>query len=274
MARKSRRVDWSAKSQALFESMRLSFMRANKRMLRVERYSDPSNIHGAHREKYHKEAGSMKDYAYRLAQKAIASITGKKGNNLRFKEKFKASKDQEQAKVQYYDLLKQKKAAEAFLSSASSTLRSVGEKKGLLDIYDKRTETINKRYVSDYGMEGFTPSELSKFFQSKKFDKLKMQYGSTQMFMIAASVKQIPTNKRDLADYLAHHIDLDELTAKDLKDADILSKDQALDILTDAKKISDLRKLLRFVDFTGSDLLNEYIADAIQDLKLSNKNLF
>lgn len=274
MARRSRRVDWTAKAQSLFDNMRLSFMRANKRMLRIERYSDPSNINGEHREKYHKEAGSMKDYAYRIAQKVISAVTGKKGDNLRFKEKFKASKDPEQARAQYYDLLKQKKAAEAFLSSASSTLRSVGEKKGLLDIYDKRTETINKRYIDDYGIEGFSPNELSKFFQSKKFDKLKQEYGSTQMFMIAASVKQLPTNKRDLADFLAHHIDLDELTSKDLQDADILSKDQALDILVDANKISDLRKLLRFVKFTNSDLLNEYISDAINDLKLTTKNLF
>lgn len=265
-------VDWTKKAQALFDSMRLSFMRANKRMLRIERYSDPTNVKGEHREKYNPAARTMKDYAYRIAQRAIKALKGE--TETRFTEKFKASSDPERAKAQYKALKAQQRAAETFLESASSTLKKVGSKQGLLDVYDKRTNTINERYVTKYGLEGFTQDELTKFFQSAKFAKLKDSDWYNEMFAVGAVVKQMPTKKKDLADYLAHHIDIDKLTDQDLKDADILDKDQALDILVDANKIGDLRKLMQFAEFTDSELLNEHIAEAITDLKLTPKNLF
>ena len=264
----SKRINWTKKVQDLADQMRKDFKAANQRMVRIERYSDPNS------KQYKREYRHMKDYAYRIAQRNISNITGKQGDKLRFKEKVTASKDQEKAKAQYYDLLKMQKAAEQFLGSASSTLKKVGKKPGLIDVSDKRTNTINDKFVKNFGLEGFTEPELSKFFESKKFEKLKTQYGSQQMFQVAAVVNKLPTSKKEIADYLMHHIDLDSISMQDLQDQDLLSKDQIIDILDDANRISDLRKLMHFVEFTDSEILNDTIASAIDELKLTKSNLF
>lgn len=264
----SKRINWIKKVQDLADQMRKDFKAANQRMVRIERYSDPNS------KQYKREYRHMKDYAYRIAQRNISNITGKQGDKLRFKEKVTASKDQEKAKAQYYDLLKMQKAAEQFLGSASSTLKKVGKKPGLIDVYDKRTNTINDKFVKNFGLEGFTEPELSKFFESKKFEKLKTEYGSQQMFQVAAVVNKLPTSKKEIAEYLQHHIDVDSLTPQDYADAKVIGKQEVEQIIKAGDRIEDLRKLLKLVKFTDSEILNSVIAESISELRLSTKNLF
>ena len=279
----SKRKDWAKMAEDLHKEMRSKFKAANQRMVRIEKYSDPKS------KEYKREYSAIKDFAYRVAQESLYDIKKTAGKNLRFKEDFStkpfeklAKEDPEkaykEAKRSYKDMVKMAEAADKFLHSVSSVLKVTKKtkyvKEGLIDVYDKRTKTINHDYVEEYGLKGFTEQELSKFFASKKFDKLKEKYGSSQMFQIGAVVNKLPTSKKDIREYLKHHIDLDTVTDQDLQDADLLSKDQIMDILDNSNKIDDLRNLMHFVNFTDSDILNNQIADAISTLSLSKKNLF
>ena len=263
----TKRQDWSARVKEEIAAYRKLAKRANQRMVRIERYSDPTSG------QYRPEANGMKGFAYKIAQRNIKNIFGSKAT--RFKENIKAPTDQAAAKDLYYQLRAMTKSVSTFLESSSSTLAAGIGTKGIRSVQDKRTETINRNYIEKYGMEGLTTAELSKVFASKKFQKMvdDKQYGSDYVFIIAATVKQIPTSKSEIRDFLEKHIELDDLTEQDLKDADILDKDQALDILENSNKVAELRKLFHFVEMVDSPILNEKIADAIAE-GYTRKNLF
>lgn len=253
----TKRQDWLSRLNDEIAEYRTLAKRANQRMLRIERYSDPTD------KMYRPEAKGMKGFAYKIAQRNIKNIFGPSAK--RFKENLKATQNQELAKEMLYQIRAMKKAAAAFLESASSTLAAGIGTKGIRAVQDKRTETINRKYIEKYGMEGLTTAELSKVFASKKFQKMvdDKQYGSDYVYVIAATVKQIPTSKSEIREFLEQHIDLIDITEQDLKDAGILSREQALDILENSNKVAELRKLFRFVKMVDSPILNDKIADAI-----------
>lgn len=261
----TKRQDWSARVKEEIAVYRKLAKRANQRMVRIERYSDPTSG------QYRPEAKGMKGFAYKIAQRNIKNIFGSRAT--RFKENIKAPSNEAAAKDLFYQLRSMTKAVTSFLESASSSLGKAKGTPGLRSVQDKRTQTINERYVEKYGGDGFTTAELGKFFASKKFEKLVQQYGSDYIFIIAATVKELPTSKKEIRDFLENHIDIDDLTEQDLKDADILDKDQALDILENSNKVAELRKLFHFVEMVDSPILNEKIADAIAG-GYTRKNLF
>ena len=263
----TKRQDWSARVKEEIAAYRKLAKRANQRMLRIERYSDPKD------KMYRPEAKGMKGFAYKIAQRNIKNIFGPK--ETRFKENIKAPTDQAKAKELFYQLRSMTKAVTSFLESASSSLGKAEGTPGLRSVQDKRTQTINERYIEKYGMEGLTTAELSKVFASKKFQKMidDANYGSSYVYVIAATVKQIPTSKSEIREFLNNHIDIDDITEQDLKDADITDKDQVLDILENSNKVAELRKLFHFVEMVDSPILNEKIADAIAE-GYTRKNLF
>ena len=263
----TKRQDWLSRLNDEIAEYRTLAKRANQRMLRIERYSDPTN------KMYRPEAKGMKGFAYKIAQRNIKNIFGPGAK--RFKENLKATQNQELAKEMIYQVRAMKKAAAAFLKSVSSTLAAGIGTKGIRAVQDKRTQTINDRYIEKYGMEGLTTDELSKVFASKKFQKMveDKQYGSDYVYVIAATVKQIPTSKSEIREFLEQHIDLIDITEQDLKDAGILNREQALDILENSNKVAELRKLFRFVKMVDSPILNDKIADAIA-AGYTRKNLF
>lgn len=263
----TKRQDWSARVKEEIAAYRKLAKRANQRMLRIERYSDPTD------KMYRPEAKGMKGFAYKIAQRNIKNIFGPK--ETRFKENIKAPTDQAKAKELFYQLRTMSKSVSTFLESSSSTLAAGIGTKGIRAVQDKRTATINRKYIEKYGMEGLTTAELSKVFASKKFQKMvdDANYGSDYVYVVAATVKQIPTSKSEIREFLNNHIDIDDITEQDLKDADITDKDQVLDILENSNKVAELRKLFHFVEMVDSPILNEKIADAIAE-GYTRKNLF
>lgn len=120
---------------------------------------------GANDRMYELEQSATKDeykgvlgYAYAKAQKDIESWGGK--NATRFGK----------AEKNYNALLGQVNDLKRFLSMPSSTTA------GIKEIYQKRTNTINRKYGTD-----FTWQELAKFFDSGLGDKLQ-NYGSKTAF--------------------------------------------------------------------------------------------
>lgn len=172
------------------------------------------------------------------------------------------------------------KAMTEFLESESSTLapsRSGKRTKGIKNLWSDRTNTINQKFLSKYGLE-LSDTDLQRFFEAKKQQKLQDEYGSSFMFIIAATMKKynLESNKRALQKFFKEHIDLKDLAkkyditedqAKDLvklqrdKDGKIESRDEYMD------------RLMEFVDLTGDPVLNNYVQDALKE-GLNVRNLF
>lgn len=141
--------------------------RADQRLVRLEALSRSS--------KYE----SVLKYAYRVAAKNIESY-GSVKNRPRFNTKPPENSNTLQAKIN--DI-------KHFLESVSST------KKGIVSIYEKRAETLNKT-MGLYGGEKFTWQELADFFQSKSYEKLASMFGSKTVF---DTIGKIKTNLPEIA---------------------------------------------------------------------------
>ena len=126
-------------------------------------------------------------------------------------------------------------------------------KGGYQSVMDKRTDTINKKYGTN-----FTTDELQRFFNSRKQAKLQEQYGSDQMFTIASKLKEIPTTKKDMKDYIQKNISLKDL---DIDTSDYKNVTQMFNSFKD------------FMDLTGDPVLDEFVASALGQ-GFSAKNLF
>lgn len=225
--------------------------RANQRMVRLERAAEqPRYKH-------------VTDYAHKTAQRNIAGLDmmlGKPADltgKARFRESGKRIKGLTDKQMVSY-LRTQIAAEKEFLESASSTIGDVFEngkkvKGGYQSVMDKRTDTINKKYGTD-----FTTDELQRFFNSRKQAKLQEQYGSDQMFTIASKLKEIPTTKKDMKDYIQKNISLKDL---DIDTSDYKSVTQMFNSFKD------------FMDLTGDPVLDEFVASALGQ-GFSAKNLF
>lgn len=252
------RKDWQTEWEKLATEARMLAKRANQRMLRIERYSERQGM------------GGIKEYAYKKAQEYIEKNLGKGVGPGRFKENIKLY-DVETDKMgfigvnqknltadQLSELYKQNvrtqrnriKAINEFLESESSVL---GNKNyGITRIYDKRTETINNKYLSKYGLE-LSENDLKRFFDSKKQSKLETDYGSDQMFAIASVMKKynLKANKRELEKYLKSNVDL--------KDRDSIKQ-------RTGESFKDyLTRVDEFVKFTGDEVLDDLVKKALKD---------
>ena len=251
MARYQRK-DWEQEYQKLAKEARKLAKRANQRMVRLERYAQEKAFQGA------------LDFAYDIAQKQIKALYGKQGDRLRFTEKQRlvsvsdGTKDltgQDLYKQNVYMLRHKINAMQEFLESESST------KKGLKKVYDKRAHTIStasKFGLADQGIS-LSASDLQRFFESKKQERLAKVVGSLNMFVVAAVIRdnKIASNKRDLQKFLRENIDMKKFkdSGKDLNDINSKNYGSYKDMIDE---------LWRFVDLTGDRMLDKAIGDALK----------
>lgn len=253
------RKDWKTEWEQLATEARMLAKRANQRMVRIERYSERQGM------------GGIKEYAYKKAQEYIEKNLGMgTGPAGRFKENIKlydvetdkmgfiGAKQKNLTDEQLSELYKQNvrlqrnriKAINEFLESESSILGT--SKYGIARIYDKRTETINKKYLTKYGLE-LSENDLKRFFDSKKQSKLESDYGSDQMFAIASVMKKynLKANKRELEKYLKSNVDLEDRDKIKQRTGESFN-----DYLT---------RVDEFVKFTGDEVLDDLVKKALKD---------
>lgn len=256
MARYQRK-DWKAEYAELAKEARKLAKRANQRMVRLERYAEEKAFQGA------------LDFAYDIAQKKIKALYVKEGPKLRFNERYpieeeklsevsdgtKYLKGQDLYRVNVYMLRHKINAMQEFLESESST------KKGLKKVYDKRAHTIStasKFGLADQGIS-LSASDLQRFFESKKQERLAKVVGSLNMFVVAAVIRdnKIASNKRDLQKFLRENIDMKKLkdSGKDLSDINSKNYESYKDMIDD---------LWDFVKLTGDPILDEAIGEALK----------
>ena len=205
------------------------------------------------------------------AQRNIQDVYGPEATRWREKVKLKPE-SQKEARDLYYHVKGILNQVQGFLSAATSTLAGGEGSKGIRSVYDNRTNTINERYLSQYGEE-FTPNDLAKFFQSKKQDRLMKIVGSDFMFVVAAKLKKMPTSKNEIRDYLKDHIDIEYLTDRDLQELDLESKQDAMDMIEQSSHIAELRKLMAFTEAHDDPVLKDKLYEALNN-KITNRNIF
>ena len=272
------RKDWEQIWKETAAESRKLAKRANQRLKRLETYSKRKGM------------SEILQYAYSKAQEYISKHlgVGKSGKG-RYKEHIKlyevndgtknlTGEDLYRANVQIQRA--RIKAMEEFLGSESSTLgesRSGKKTRGIKNLWSSRTNTINDKFLSKYGLE-LSDTDLQRFFEAKKQQKLQDEYGSSFMFVIAATMKKynLKSEKRSLQKFFREHIDLKSLARKEG-----ISEEEANDMVrlqrdTNGKiesKDDYIDRLKEFMDFTGDPVLNDYVADALKN-GLSIKNLF
>ena len=153
--------------QALEKEYRRLAKRADQRLVRIEKYSDPKS------DQYNPKYKSMKKYAYRVAQRDIRAWSGE--NASRFNTT--PPKNTNQLKAKIADIKK-------FLQSASSTIGRTAETRGLSEIYERRADTLNERYGTS-----FTWKDLATFFESGVNEKLDQQYDSKTKMEVIATIQ-------------------------------------------------------------------------------------
>lgn len=147
--------------EELVKEYRKLAKRADQRLVRLEALSRS------------KKFESVLKYGYAVAAKNIESYGAVK-NKPRFNTKPPENSNTLQAKIN--DI-------KHFLDSVSST------KKGIVSVYEKRADTINKTMGLD-GNDKFTWQELADFFQSKTYEKLASMFGSKTVFDTIGKIKK------------------------------------------------------------------------------------
>lgn len=261
MARK--KIDWSSRWKEIQAESRKLAKRANQRLKRLETAAEKPGME------------NILKYAYKSAVADIRTL-GKTSGRPRFKENVKLTDayDSEGNILTGQDMYKQNvqrekakiKMMKEFLESASSTLgqsRSGSKTIGIRKIWNKTTNTINKKYLSDYDLR-MSDDDMRRFFNSKKQAKLEKDVGSPRMFIVASYIKKnnIKTNKKDLEKFLKEHIVLPEGT--DPEFAKARKGEGYKDYLT---------RLEDYITYTGDEILDTYITKALKD-GLSADNLF
>lgn len=176
------------KRTALEKEYRKLAKRADQRLVRLKRLSERPGYEG------------VLNYAYKVAQRDIRSWSGE--NATRFNTKPPSNTNQLKAKIA--DIKK-------FLESASSTWGRTKETKGIKQIYEDRTRTINEKYGTD-----FTWQELAKLFESGLWKKIKSKddYGSDTDFTTIADVKK---NFKEVEDAVKHDREINIDTLDDVE---------------------------------------------------------
>lgn len=249
------RKDWEKEWKAVQKQSRTLAKRANQRMVRLERYSQRQGL------------SEILKFAYQKAQQYISTNLGGK----RYKEHVKlydVSDGSKQLKGQ--DLYRANvmiqrqriKAMEEFLAADTSTLgqsRSGVKTKGIAAIFDKRTETINEKFLKKYGLS-MTDSDLKRFFDSKKQAKLEKLVSSSLMFVVASVIKKnnLRSNKRDLERFIKSHVDLEQLQEQGMTKEDLNAK-------PGESYQAYLSRLQDFVKYTGDEALDEMVSKALKN---------
>ena len=141
--------DWKKEWEAVSKESRKLAKRANQRLVRLEHYSEREGL------------SEILKFAYANAQEYIGKNLGGK----RYKEHVKLYDVSDGTKNLTGDALYKAnvmiqrnriKAMQEFLGSESSTLgqsRAGVKTKGIRAIFDKRTNTINEKFLKKYGVE-------------------------------------------------------------------------------------------------------------------------
>lgn len=247
-------TDWEKEWYDLQKKSRKLAKRANQRLVRLEKAAKKT-----------KNPNILK-YAYKAAMKDIEK-TGKKGKK-RFYENpslidifvnGQKVEGQEMYKRNVIRLRVRTKDIESFLSAATSTIgqgiaEGLNKTIGIKRVWNKKTNTINKKYLKEYDLR-MSDDDMKRFFESKKQAKLEKEVGSDKMFIVASVMKKynIKTNKRDLEKFFKSHIDLEKygLTPDDIK----------------AKKGESYKqyheRLQQFVEYTGDEVIDDMVNKAI-----------
>ena len=262
----TKRKDWKAEYEKIAAESRKLAKRANQRMVRLEKYSE--------REGY----SEILKFAYGKAQKYIKSNIGiGKSGKGRFREHIKlydvsdGTKYLKGADLYRANVMIQRahiKAIQEFLESESSTFgqsRKGKKTRGIRQIYSNRAKTITDKFLKKFGLE-MDEQDLKRFFESKKQSKLEKMLNSAQQYIVAAVIKKenLKSTKRALEKYFKSHIDFSKIEGLDKKDLNARfgeSKEQYLD------------RLGEFVEFTGDEVLDSYIIEALKE-GIDVNNLF
>ena len=250
--------DWKREWEQTAAKARKLAKRANQRMVRLERYAEKPGY------------SSITKYAYAVAKDYIENFIGlgKKGKP-RFKENVKLDKNikgDDAEEVFKKNVQKQRliiKEMEKFLGSESSTLgesRSGKKTKGIKAIYDKRAQTITDEFLKKHDLS-MDADDLKRFFDSKKQAKLEKDYGSQQMFIIAAIIKKenIRGSRKELEEYVKTHVQVNDPSELNMKKKE--SRAEYLERMRDK------------LNYTKDKVLNDIITNALQD-GFSASNLF
>lgn len=130
---------------------------ADTRLTRLEKLSQEEGFH------------NVTKYAYARAMRDIESYGGS-GKKLRFNRK--PPEDRRLFREKIMDM-------RAFLSSPTST------KSGIIETYQKRVDTINERYGTNY-----TWQQLADFFDSGDADRMFKDYGSKTVMIAIGKIQQ------------------------------------------------------------------------------------
>lgn len=224
-------------------------------MVRLERYSQREGL------------SEITKYAYQRAQQYISTNLG----GTRYKEHVKlydindGTKELKGEALYKANVMIQRqriKAMNEFLESETSTLgQSRAGKKtiGIAAIYDKRTQTINEKFLSKYGM-AMSDTDLKRFFESKKQAKLEKLVSSSLMFVVASVIKKqnLKSNKRDLEKFVKSHVDLKQLESAGLTKEDLKAK-------TGESYQEYLDRLDEFINYTGDEALDSMVNKALKN---------
>lgn len=255
--------NWKSEWEAIAKESRTLAKRANQRMVRLERYSQREGL------------SEITKYAYQRAQQYIKTNLG----GSRYKEHVKlydindGSKELKGEALYKANVMIQRqriKAMNEFLESETSTLgQSRAGKKtlGIAAIYDKRTQTINEKFLSKYGMT-MSDKDLKRFFESKKQAKLEKLVSSSLMFVVASVIKKqnLKSNKRDLEKFVKSHVDLKELENAGLTKDDLKAK-------KGESYQEYLDRLDEFIKYTGDEALDSMVNKALKN-GISVNNIF
>lgn len=260
----SKKTDWKAKYESLAAENRKLAKRANQRLVRLERAAKKKGMQ------------SITQFAYRSAMKDIKSL-GKKGKQ-RFTESPRlvsindGSKELTGAalyKANYYRQLAENKMIRSFLGAASSTLGEArsGEKegiarsKGIKAIWDKRNQTINEKYLSEYDLQ-MSDNDFKRFWDSRKQKKLEAIVGSDQMFVVASVMKKfnLKSSRKEIEKFAKDHIVLPSGTDETI-----------LDMRTKESREEYLKRLSDYIQYTDDDIVNKYVNKALsQGIDVNN----
>lgn len=161
--------------------------KADRRMRELERFSR------------NEEFKSILNYAYRTAVRDITQWTppGRRTKTYKWDEDTyyegpEKPRWQRDTPMDTNSLKAKIKDIERFLRKPTSTMT------GTVKIYKKRTETINKKYGTQ-----FTWQQLADYFESGIPDKANGQYGSKTVLI---AIGEIQKNKKEVIDSLAKNI--------------------------------------------------------------------
>ena len=253
--------DWKKEWEAVQKESRKLAKRANQRLVRLEHYSEREGL------------SEILKFAYKRAQQYISTNLGGR----RYKEHVKlydisdGTKQLTGEELYKANVMIQRqriKAMQEFLEAESSTLgQSRAGKKtlGIRKIFDKRTQTINEKFLKKYGLE-MTDQDLKRFFDSKKQAKLAKIVGSPRQFVVAVIIKKynIKGSRKELEEFVKKHVDVNQFKDLDAKDLDMKKKESR------AKYIERLRDYIKVND---DPVLNDMVLNALKE-GINIKNIF